>query len=197
MEVKLDKEKILIGITIFLLVMLVGGFGYIQSIKNQPNLSVSPDDNQEINNKDRIEELEYIFVHVSGNVKNTGVYKLPKGARVHQAIDLAGGPTEEGDLDKLNLAQIIQDGQKITVPSINDEQSYVDEYQSNSSGKININTATKETLETLIGIGPAKANAIIDYRLKNGSFDTIEDIQKVAGIGPATFNQIKDQIIVN
>lgn len=197
MDFKLDKEKILIGIIVFLLVILIGGFGYIQSTKNQPNLFVAPADHKGTNNQEEIQEQEHIFVHVSGNVKNTGVYKLPKGARVHQAIDLAGGPTEEGDLDKLNLAQIIQDGQKITVPSINDEQPYQGEHQGNSSGKININTATKEALETLTGIGPAKANAIIDYRLKKGPFVTIEDIQKVPGIGPATFNQIKEQIIVN
>lgn len=194
MELKLDKEKILIGIIIFLLVVIIGGVGYLQAQKVDSGLALTPSERDNPTDKDQKID-EYIYVHVSGQVISPGVYKLPKGARVHQAIDLAGGPTLEGDLQKLNLAQMVSDGQKITVPSVHEE--VITEPNQQINGKININAASKESLETLPGIGPAKAIAIISYREQNGPFGKIEDIQKVSGIGPATFNQIKDLIIVN
>lgn len=199
MQLSMEKDKILIGIIIFLLVIIIGGIGFIQSTKADSGLNINPpeNDNEETHN---INTEEYVYVHVSGHVRTPGVYKLPEGSRVHQAIELAGGPTEEGDLERLNLAQVLQDGQKITVPNINsDPQDINDPWEENdgtNTGKININTASKEALETLTGIGPAKANAIIDHRQKNGPFSRIEDIEKVPGIGPATFNQIKDNITV-
>ncbi|SES66349.1 helix-hairpin-helix domain-containing protein [Anaerobranca gottschalkii] len=189
----MDKDKIYISIIVFLLVIIIGGVTYFQWIQPSPTLNITiPEGEKQQNTKE-----EYIYVHVSGHVLNPGVYQLLSGSRVYQAIGLAGGPTEEGDIQKLNLAQIVQDGQKIIVPGEKDEGTDSNFNLSSDLGKININTAPSELLQTLPGIGPAKTQAIIDYRQKNGAFTKIEDIQKVSGIGPATFNQIKDKITVN
>ncbi|QNO13585.1 helix-hairpin-helix domain-containing protein [Alkalicella caledoniensis] len=198
MNFTMDKDKVFIAIIIFLLVILVGGYGFLQS-RTSDNLSLITDEEAAGDNKDVENQIEhYIYVHVSGNVKNSGVYKLPQGARVLHAIELAGGSSEEGDIDKLNLAQVVQDGQKIIVPSIHDETTEEQSgLQESNQGMININIATQQQLESLTGIGPAKATAIIQFREQNGPFKSIDDIQKVSGIGSATFSQIKDKIAVN
>ena len=194
-EFNIEKDKIMVGTIIFLLVVLVGGYGYMQS-KPEDKLSLIDDRNGKEEEPEQHVE-EYIYVHVSGNVQNTGVYKLPQGSRVLHIIEMAGGSTEEGDIDKLNLAQVLQDGQKVVVPSIHDEVAEAtDQWQGQTSGLTNLNTATQQQLEALAGIGPAKASAIITYRDQNGPFKEIEDIQKVSGIGAATFTQIKDSITV-
>ncbi len=150
-----------------------------------------------------------IQVHVSGAVVKPGVYSLPVNSRVKDAIEAAGGCTEEALTENLNLASPLEDGQKIWVPhpatgTPPEAGGESEEGESRagliplapSSGKININTATLEELETLPGIGPVTAQKIIDFREAEGPFLYIEEIQKVSGIGPATYEKIKDQITV-
>lgn len=124
---------------------------------------------------------------------------LQNGARIVDAIEAAGGETEEADLNKLNLAYILNDGEKIYVPNKNDMNS--EEILENQQGddkqsSININTATVEELTELPGIGEATANKIIEYRKQNGKFETIEELKNVAGIGNSKFENIKDKIKV-
>ncbi|MCR5742108.1 MAG: helix-hairpin-helix domain-containing protein [Lachnospiraceae bacterium] len=133
------------------------------------------------------------FVYVCGAVVNPGVYELEDGSRVYQAIELAGGMTEDAASAAINLVEPIRDGQQIYVPT----QKEVDEGWTNDSASstlININTATKEQLMTLPGIGETKALSIIAYREQNGDFISIEDIMKVSGIKESAYLNLKNYI---
>jgi competence protein ComEA len=143
-----------------------------------------------------------IVVHVVGAVPRPGVYEFPEGSRVRDAIQAAGGLLASASADSINLAALLEDGQRLEVP-----------FKGNSSGAaapqaaatsnladnpdlVDINTATLEELDALPGIGPTTAQKIIDYRTENGPFQATEDIMNVSGIGPATFEELKDLITV-
>lgn len=132
-----------------------------------------------------------VFVYVCGKVKSPGVYELPSGSRYADAIKAAGGATKKGNLDSLNLAQKVSDGEKIEVLSSNHQTS-----ESSDSKLININTADVSLLQTLRGIGKAKAEQIVSYRESHGSFKSIEEVMKVPGIKEGAFAKIKDDITV-
>lgn len=159
------------------------------------------------------EALAEMVVHVSGQVVNPGVVKLEEGARIIDAIEMAGGVTEEADLEKVNLAYLLEDAQKVYIPSKKEkiESAYVLEGSGeeavllNEGGKsskkeeklmININTAKEEELEKLDGIGSSIATRIVNYRKENGKFNSIEEIKNVSGIGESKFNKIKNYIYV-
>ena len=152
-----------------------------------------------------------IYVHVTGCVKTPGIVILKEGSRIVDAIEAAGGKTSDADLNKLNLAYVLNDGDKLYVPSKKDKTENI-EYITNGSGDnvitggtgkmdgksslININTASKEELASLTGIGDATATKIIEYRKANGKFSKIEDIKNVPGIGDSKFENIKGSITV-
>lgn len=146
-----------------------------------------------------------IKVYITGAVMEPGVYEVPENARVDDVLQKAGGPTEEADLLRINLAAYVTDAQRIIVPVIGNKNEYednsdvaaVENSDSSVSDLVNINTAGEAALQTLPGIGPVIAKNIIDYRAANGNFTSIEDIKKVNRIGDATFNNIKDKITVN
>ncbi|MFQ5593787.1 MAG: helix-hairpin-helix domain-containing protein [Anaerolineae bacterium] len=147
-----------------------------------------------------------LTVHVSGAVVKSDVYTLPAGSRVKQAIEAAGGFTEDAVEAGVNLAQALVDGQQIYVPAQDETAAaaaaIVGSLASSSSdaglvGPVNINLASEEQLSTLPGIGPAIAGRIIEYRESHGGFRVIEDIKQVKGIGDATFEKLKDLITVN
>ena len=131
-----------------------------------------------------------VTVYVSGAVATPGVYTLPEGSRVEAAVQAAGGLLPGAEANNINLALPIADGQQINIPGIVDT-SHV------NAGRVNINTATLEELETLPGIGPTTAENILNYRLQQGPFQVIQEIQNVPGIGAATFAQIQDYISVS
>ncbi|AZR73202.1 hypothetical protein BBF96_07270 [Anoxybacter fermentans] len=137
---------------------------------------------------------EKIGVHIAGAVHRPGVYFLPQNARVVDLIKAAGGVTRTADLNQINLAQPLMDGQKVVVPEKQDNITTRSIVIKNSERKVNINTASKEELMTLPGIGPGKAAAIIGYREMNGSFRKLEDLMNVDGIGEKTFIKLKDKI---
>lgn len=149
------------------------------------------------------EQKMQIVVHITGQVVNNGIVKLEEGARVIDAIEAAGGATAEANLSKVNLAYLLEDGMKIYVPSIHDEEdlesitssSEVSE-SSKEVLKVNINTATSEELQKLPGIGGAIADRIIAYRKENGKFKDITDLKNVSGIGESKFNNIKTYIFI-
>lgn len=143
-----------------------------------------------------------ITVHVCGAVVSPGVYVLPAGSRVGDAVEAAGGMTPEAAADHENLAMPVTDAQKIVI--LTAEEAGTDPYglseicfgDSEIVGLININTASAAELETLPGIGSVKAEAIIAWRRRHGGFATIEDIRNVSGIGAATWEDIRDLITV-
>ena len=140
-----------------------------------------------------------IFVDIKGAVKNPGVYQMKVGDRVKDAIDAAGGLTEEADSQKVNLAKRLEDQMVIVVPKVGEEAEEIPagetSKEATKEGKVNINTATVEELKTLKGVGEKKAEAIIEYRKKNGSFQTKEDLMKVRGIGKKLFESFQERIV--
>ena len=135
-----------------------------------------------------------IFVDVTGAVNNPGVYTLTGRSRVIDAIKAAGDSAPGADLSTINLARMLNDGEQIYVDSTVVNSSGQRVSKKVSSGPININRATLRQLDALDGIGPVIAGRIIEYRKKNGSFLTIDDLQKVSGIGAAKFAQIKSKV---
>ena len=236
------KQKIIVIIIGIILITIIGIIGFIISNKEEEstidlssilsdedikNLESSNQNN--INNEQNSENINSaqtentaenntlenkIIVHITGEVKKTGILTLNEGARIADAIKAAGGTTNNADLDQVNLAYQLQDGQKIYIPNKNDkEKNIAKEYITSESGnnviieentseaggiskKVNINQAKQSELETLPGIGEAMANRIIEYREQNGKFQKIEDLKNVKGIGEAKFNKIKELITV-
>ena len=140
-----------------------------------------------------------IFVDIKGAVKNPGVYQMKVGDRVKDALDAAGGLTAEADSQKVNLAKRLEDQMVIVVPKVGEEAEEIPagetRKEATKEGKVNINTATVEELKTLKGVGEKKAEAIIEYRKKNGSFQTKEDLMKVRGIGKKLFESFQERIV--
>lgn len=149
--------------------------------------------------KDKTEES--ICVYICGAVVNAGVYELPRGSRVIQVIEAAGGLKEDADMYLVNQARIVEDGEQIRIYTKEEAIEVNLQINNQDSGetadsKININTASKEDLMTLPGIGESKAESIITYRQTQGSFQAIEDIMNITGIKEAVFSKIKDKITV-
>ena len=130
---------------------------------------------------------DFIYVHVKGAVKKPGVYKLDRADRITDAVDAAGGFTEDADQDRINLASFLEDGSEIIIPAVTDD---IDD------DKININTADKYELMSLDGIGESYAERIIEYREQNGAFLNIDSIKNIDGISENKFSKIKDKIKV-
>lgn len=145
---------------------------------------------------------ETYFVHVEGSVKSPGMYELPSGSRVYDAIQAAGGFSEKAQKQSVNLARLITDGEQIIVGSVSDEKTVASHTSSGSTSiskqntLVNINTASVEELCSLSGIGEATANKIIADREENGSFKSKEDITRVSGIGEKKYEAIKEFITV-
>ncbi|MDI6829736.1 MAG: helix-hairpin-helix domain-containing protein [Actinomycetota bacterium] len=138
-------------------------------------------------------EAREVVVYVAGEVASPGVVRLREGSRVVDALEQAGGPTPDADLEALNLAQPLQDGQKIQVPRAGEGAGAPG---GGGSGKVNINLAGRQELEKLPGIGPTLAERIIAYRESKGGFSSVEELKKVSGIGEKKFAEIRDLVEV-
>jgi competence protein ComEA len=134
---------------------------------------------------------QYLYVHIVGEVATPGMYQLPLGARLVDAVFAAGGLTESADNSSVNLARELSDGEQVVVFSVNDQS---EELGSNSGGLISINRAGSKQLEELPGIGPALSARIIAWREANGGFKSIEDLLKVSGIGENLLSGLKDLV---
>lgn len=144
-----------------------------------------------------------LTVDISGEIAKPGVYQVNKGTRIYQLIEQAGGLSQEANIDIINRAAPVQDGQKIVIPSkqnIPTQQNNSSEtnYEMENAGKplVNINQASKEELENISGIGPAMAKRIIEHRRQSGNFASIDEIKKVKGIGEKKFDKIKAYITI-
>jgi competence protein ComEA len=199
-----NQEKITI---IFLLIVIIIGIGIIlyKNFNNEDNLAINSPSNFSENNIAEKIEVPSVIIHISGAVKNPGVYKLKSIDRVVDAVKIAGGITERANPDAINLAALLKDGQKIIIPykisnqvTVESDKNIEEVYSSSSSpsDQININTADDNTLQSLPGIGPVLSKKIMDYRNQNGLFEVIDDIKDVSGIGEKKFEGIKDLICV-
>lgn len=150
---------------------------------------------------------ETLYVHVCGAVNAPGVYELKTDARIYEALEAAGGMTEDAAADWINQAEALSDGERIYVPTQEEAEESAQSVSGrwadpngNAGGsvsdKININTAAKEELMTLSGIGASKAESILKYRQEHGNFQNIEELKKIEGIKDGVFNKIKDDITV-
>lgn len=153
-------------------------------------------------------ETQLLYIYMCGAVVSPGVYQLKEGSRLYEAVEMAGGLTKEADETCLNLARLVSDGEQIVIltceetDKLKQEGKYTLDQENTaiavnaSSNLVNINTASISELTTVSGIGESRAQAIIDYREKNGDFRCIEDIKKVEGIKDGLFSKIKDKITV-
>ncbi|AFV20150.1 MULTISPECIES: helix-hairpin-helix domain-containing protein [Bacillus] len=144
---------------------------------------------------DTKEQKRTIIIDVKGAVNKEGVYEMKEGDRVKDAVQKAGGFLSEVDMKKVNLAQIVQDQMLLYIPSKNESEQGMFT-SSKEDGKIRINTAAKEQLEKITGIGSRKAESILKYREEHGPFQKIEDLLEIDGIGAKSLEKIKDQIII-
>ena len=214
------RKQIIIGIVFLILIVLgIGLFFYFQE-EEEPVV-----ENKTIEKKKKEEtvEEEKISVDIKGEIISPGIYSVPISSRVIDVIDRAGGLTENADTTVINLSKKVTDEMVIIIYSreqvknfeeTKEKESYLQEKcitpdenslkndacisnsNQNTSGKVNINTATKEELLTLTGIGESKAKEIISYREKNGPYKSIEEIKNVSGIGETLYAQIKENITV-
>ena len=210
----LTKKQKIIVIAIAGIVAI--GIMYFIYNKNQVKEDINIENEILVNNVSTNENNtndDIVIIHITGSVKNPGIVKLKEGSRIEDAIEAAGGLTENADITKVNLAYVVEDGTKIKIPSASEEdigdEDIIDSKSgenivieentvssNNSTQNININKATEKEFETLPGIGPSLASKIIEYRNQNGKFGSIEDIKNVNGIGDSKYEKIKDLITV-
>lgn len=204
-----NQEKITI-ILLLIVIIIGGGIVLSKNINNEDNFTINRASDISENNPVIEKEAPQLIIHITGAVKNPGVYQLKSTDRIVDAVKIAGGETEEANLDLINLAALLKDGQKIIVPyktynetgeeiNTNTYSNVESVYSSSSvstSAKININTANTNMLQALTGIGPVLSERIIKYRNQNGFFGVIDDIKDVSGIGEKKFEGIKDLICV-
>jgi competence protein ComEA len=175
--------------------LIVVGIIYVVSRSTEPEIIR----NEEIIFQAEEREAEKppsIIIHIAGAVNNPGVFELPEGARVNDALIIAGGENDFADLERINLAAPLQDGMKIVVPKIGDESDIFIFAEEKNDGLININTASSEELQKLSGVGPVLAQNIIDFREANGNFSSVDELIHVSRIGEATLNRLRDKITV-
>jgi competence protein ComEA len=204
-----NQEKIAI---ILLLVLIIFGVGIVlnKNIDKEDSFIINSASDISENNPAVQIEVPPLIIHIAGAVKNPGVYQLKTTDRIVDAVKIAGGASEEANLDLINLAALLKDGQKIIVPyktysetmgdnstnTYNHVASMASSSPTSTSTKININTANASMLQNLSGIGPVLSERIIEYRDQNGLFGVIDDIKDVSGIGEKKFEGIKDLICV-
>ena len=142
------------------------------------------------------QEKEKIYVHICGAVVNPGVYELEQGARVYQGIQMAGGMLEDAAKDSMNQAAELTDGERLYVPRVSEieQGSEAAEMESAEDNRVNINTATKEELMTLPGIGESKAESVIQYREEHGEFTDAEELTDIPGIKSGVYEKIKELV---
>ena len=160
----------------------------------------STDEKEDGNQKEEVVEQDLITVDVKGAVKTPGIYDLPVGSRINDAVQKAGGLTDNADNKSINLAQKISDEALVYVPT--KEEATSQATQSNASNskenkKVNLNKASLEELKQVKGLGAKRAQDIIDHRDSNGKFKSVDELKKVSGIGAKTIEKLKEYVTVD
>lgn len=199
------EKKMKLIITIAIGIIVIVGIIKIVDIYYEKNNTEEISITNFIENENFDEKNDIkIKVYITGEVKKQGVIELEEGARIADAIEKAGGQTEQANLKNVNLAYQLEDGQKIYIPNINeieaevidDSSSGIVDDTSTNQETININKADEIELQSLNGIGESLAASIVQYRKENGKFETIEELKNVPGIGDSKFENIKEHIKV-
>ena len=229
---KLDKDYIIIGIIIIsVITFMVLNIGKVKEFEEkettgniEKNITVSEENignkENEVNEEDKKENISSatgIYVHIDGYVNNPGVYQIKENERINVLIEKAGGLKNGYSIKNINLAAKLSDGDKVYIPSVEEEKSLGNQNNNNvntvvkhtnngnnlnnnvsitKNNKININTANISELKQITGIGESTANKIIDYRENVGKFKKIEDIKEVKGIGDSKFESLKNKITI-
>ncbi len=191
----------LMVVAALLFLWITGGDGKEEiSVKESQEQSVKHEElkGEDEFDSEEIDETEDIYVDISGCVKEPGVYKVAAGTRIFQVIERAGGLTEGADIESVNRAEEVTDGQKIIINLVGEQkpEAIGNTYSEEDSDKVNINTADSSRLQAIPGVGPATAQKIIEYREQNGKFKSVEDIKNVSGIGDKTFENMRPYITV-
>ncbi|KKI88545.1 hypothetical protein WQ54_30575 [Bacillus sp. SA1-12] len=193
--------SIIFGMTAFYYLFIKDSSSVLESneqVEIDP-LTIAEQETVKSDPPEKVEEPTVIVVDIKGAIKLPGVYELPAETRVHHLIDKAGGLTEEAEELAVNLTAPLEDGMVLYIPKkgeVKENQLTAPAGSSDVKDKVNINLATSEELQTLTGIGPAKAETIIAYREENGSFTAPEDLLKVSGIGEKSFEKLREEITV-
>lgn len=209
----INKRTIIAVLLSFIVIISIYYFFIKEKEYTEINTNLSILNEEEEYTKE--ENKNKIIIYITGAVANEGIYELDENSRIADAIDKAGGITEEANINNINLAFVLEDGVKIYIPKKGDNSNEIKDdtntyiskrsdnielaqstKNNNTNNKVNINTANQTELETLPGIGASIATKIISYRNKNGKFINIEDIKKVNGIGESKYEKIKDLIKV-
>ena len=135
-----------------------------------------------------------LVVDVVGAVRRAGLYRLPQGSRIADAVARAGGATKKADLALVNLAAPVADGTQIVVPAHVSPSGAAGVSPSSPAGPVHLNTATLEDLDALPGVGPVTAQKILDYRQQHGAFANVDELDAISGIGPARLDQLRDLV---
>ncbi len=197
------KREIKLLIICLVVVIIIVGF-FMNDKKSQGEL-ISDDliiDNK-ITEQETVKDNNIIKVHIDGCVQSPGMIELAEGSRIADAIDKVGGMTSNASTKNVNLAYVLQDGEKIHIPSVEEENSNLEQIQvissantSSKNSKININKATLAELQKISGIGESTAKKIIEYRNINGKFKKIEELKQITGIGDKKYDIIKEEVTV-
>ena len=160
----------------------------------------STDEKEDKNQKEEVVEQDLITVDVKGAVKSPGIYDLPVGSRVNDAVQKAGGFIDNADSKSINLAQKISDEALVYVPTKEEapnQESYSNATGNKESKKVNLNKASLEELKQVKGLGAKRAQDIIDHRESNGKFKSVDELKKVSGIGAKTIEKLKEYVTVD
>lgn len=192
--------------------LVLGGFFLLKPVAQTPakesNLQSeviavpkdSTDEKEDGNQKEEVVEQDLITVDVKGAVKSPGIYDLPVGSRINDAVQKAGGLTDNADSKSINLAQKISDEALVYVPTkeeVANQESYSNATGNKESKKVNLNKASLEELKQVKGLGAKRAQDIIDHRESNGKFKSVDELKKVSGIGAKTIEKLKEYVTVD
>jgi competence protein ComEA len=187
-EVVLDRRRLLVVAIVLLAILAVGG----RLLSKPGRASVPPPVRVASPARAPVAQL---FVHVVGAVRRPGLYRLSEGSRVADALRRAGGTTRKAQLELVNLAARVADGEQVVVPRRGSNAAAAGSpAKAGQSGPVHLNTATIEQLDSLPGVGPVTAQKILDYRQEHGAFGSVDELDAIAGIGPARLAQLRDLV---
>ncbi len=194
----MNLSKRELALTALIVLLLIVNVSLILKIEQPSKKSVDTRDVESYFVPDEDIKKPEIAVHITGQVKERGVLYIPEGSRAVDAINAAGGTLPEADLDRINLARALFDGEKLYIPALDEPMDNDSDlgYNGQVNSRVNVNSANASQLESLQGIGPVLAQRIVDFRNKEGPFKKPEDLMKVSGIGPKVYENLKDSVTV-